>query len=432
MVAQFVERVRSLVSTRRAERMTLLYGLFTGLLGVVLAANEFREGTEIDYQAYYFAGKAVVQGEPFVGWAITDGAFITEKAYVYTPITAPIFSVYGMFPDWRIGYVLNVILLISVFYMIGRLLISFVERHGGSLSRVDRILIMGFCLFSGHSVLGVYRGNVDPIMLLMLSVGLLAIERGEGWKGGTLWATAAHFKLFPAFLGVWLLYRRAYRAIAAAMVTGIGLIVLGTAVFGIDAHIEFVDFIVNERSRKGAFQGGLDPTLQWITLRRPFSQFLALSGNQLFVVTTALISPFVYLVYRDANSELDRIVAFFATMVAMLITIIPSTLNYVVYLYFPLLGLLYLTEDSTTKQLFVAGLVLVNLPLYPQHIELIVDALPLGAGIGDILVEGARAFMTYSSIPLIGFLCILAGCIRFVRVPRPTTSTTATEQPSPE
>ncbi|SDJ93911.1 Protein of unknown function [Halovenus aranensis] len=414
-----VERVRSLLSAQRPERVTLVFGLFTGALGVVLAAIEFIEGQEIDYQAYYFAGRAVIEGEPFVGWAITDGSFLTEKAYVYTPVTAPVFSVYGAFPKWQFGYVLNVLLLLGVFYLIGKLVLQFLDRHGVELERVDRLLILGFCLFSGHSILGIYRGNVDPIVLLALGVGLLAIERGEEWKGGTLWAATAHFKLFPAFLGVWLLYRRAYRAIGAAIVTGLGLIVLGVALFGVDAHIDFVEFIVNERSREGYFQGGLDPEIQWITLRRPFSQFVSLSGNQLFAVTTTLVAPFVYLVYRDADSELDRTVAFFATMVAMLITIVPSTLNYVVYLYFPLLGLVYMTEDPTAKRLFLAGLVLVNLPLYPQHIELIVDALPLGV-VGDAAVAGSRAVLTYVSIPLVGFLCLLAGCIRFVRVPNVT------------
>jgi hypothetical protein len=220
-----------------------------------------------------------------------------------------------------------------------------------------------------------------------------------------------------------MLYRRAYRAIAAAIVTGLGLLVVGAALFGIDAHVEFVDFIVNTRSREGAFLGGLDPELQWITLRRPLSQFLALTGNQLIVLSTAMIAPFVYLVYRDAESDLDAVVAYFATMVAMLITVVPSTLNYVVYLYFPLLALIYLTEERRTKNLFLAGLVLVNLPLYPQHIELIVDALPLSAAVGDAVVAAARGFLTYSSIPLIGFLLILAGCIRFVRIqePRPDT-----------
>jgi hypothetical protein len=427
MGVEFKDRLQLDTSIRRPERLVLLFGLLTGLLGVVLAANELAKGTELDYQAYYFAGRAIIEGEPFVGWAITDGSFLTEKAYVYTPVTAPLFAVYGIFPRWEIGYVLNVALLFVVFLQIGRLLIDFTERHGARLQRIDRLLILGFCVFSGHSILGMYRGNVDPIILLALAVGLLAMENGEQIKGGSLWAITAHFKLFPAFLGVWMLYRRAYRAIAAAIVTGLGLLVVGVALFGIDAHIEFVDFILNTRSREGAFLGGLDPELQWITLRRPLSQFLPLTGNQLIVLSTALISPFVAVVYWEAESDLDVIVAFFATMVAMLITVVPSTLNYVVYLYFPLLGLIYLTEDPLAKKLFLAGLVLVNLPLYPQHVELIVEALPLAA-VGDLIAGAARAGMTYASIPLIGFLLILAGCIRFVRVPDPLATTPGRER----
>ena len=427
MGVEFGERLQLDTSVRRPERIVLLFGLLTGMLGVVLAANELVKGTELDYQAYYFAGRAIIEGEPFVGWAITEGTFLSEKAYVYTPVTAPLFAVYGIFPRWEIGYVLNVALLFVVFFQIGRLVIDFTERHGARLQRVDRLLILGFCVFSGHSILGMYRGNVDPIILLALAVGLLAMENGEQIKGGSLWAITAHFKLFPAFLGVWMIYRRAYRAIAAAIVTGLGLLVVGVALFGIDAHIEFVDFIVNTRSREGAFLGGLDPELQWITLRRPLSQFLPLTGNQLIVLSTAIISPFVAVVYWEAESDLDVVVAFFATMVAMLITVVPSTLNYVVYLYFPLLGLIYLTEDPLTKKLFLAGLVLVNLPLYPQHVELIVDALPLAA-VGDLIVGAARAGMTYASIPLIGFLSILAGCIRFVRVPDPLARTPGRER----
>jgi hypothetical protein len=415
-IAGVVEEFRS---ERVAERLALLFGVFTGVLGVALAANELSKSPELDFQAYYFAARAVLEGEPFVGWAITDGSFLVGKAYVYTPVTAPMFAPFGLFPTWESGYVVNIALLFGVFYLISRLILRFIESYGVSLTRIDRALIVGFCLFSGHTVLGLYRGNVDPLILLMLAVGLVAIERGDEMWGGFLWAFASLFKLFPAFLGVWLLYRRASRAIAAAVVTGVGFTLLGVAMFGIDAHVDFVNFIVNERSREGAFLGGLDPELQWITLRRPLSHLFTLSGNQLFVLSTAIMAPFVYLVYRDADGELDRIVAFFATMVVMLITIVPSTLNYVVYLYFPLLPLLYLTEDRTARRLFVAGLVLVNVPLYPQHVELLVEALPLSAAITDPIVAGTRAVMTYSSIPLVGFLSIVAGCIRFVRAPAP-------------
>jgi hypothetical protein len=345
---------------------------------------------------------------------------------VYTPVTAPLFVPFALFPEWQIPYVLNMLLLCGVFFAIGRLCLQLLDDYGVTLDRIDRVLIMAFCLFSGHTVLGVYRGNVDPAILLVLAVGLLAIERGRGARGGALWAGAALFKLFPAFLGVYLLYRRAYRAIAAAVVVGVGFTLLGVAIFGIDAHVDFVEFILHERSREGAFRGGLDPTLQWITLRRPFSQVLALSGNQLFLLTTALVAPFVYLVYREADSELDRIVAFFATMVAMLITIVPSTLNYVVYLYFPLVPLLYLVEDRRTKLLFVAGMVLVNVPLYPHHVATILEALPLSPGTADAIADAVRAVLRWASIPLYGFLLLLAGCLRYARTPSPSLPTPGT------
>jgi hypothetical protein len=425
------QRVRGLFEERAPERLVLVFGLLTGVLGVALAASEFLDSPELDYQAYYFTGRAVVRGEEFVGTAIHEGSFLTDKEYVYTPITAPVFAGYGLLPEWQIGYVINIALLSVVFFLIARLGLDFIESQGGSLSRVDRWLIVGFHLFSGHTVLALFRGNVDPIILLMLAVGFLAMEGDEQVKGGVLWAVAALFKLFPAVLGIWMLYRRRYRAIAAAVVTGVGFTLLGIAVFGIDAHLEFIDFILNERSRQGAFEGGLDPNITWITLRRPLSQVLALSGNQLILVSAAIASPVVALVYRDADSTMDRMVAFFATMLVLLITIVPSTLNYVVYLYFPLVALVYLVEERRSKQLFLAGLVLVSLPLYPEQVELILSATPLPGGVVDALVAGARAVMTYVSVPLAGFLVLLAGCLRYVRLPESETSTETDQATAP-
>jgi len=407
----------SVTAERLPERSVLLFGILTGVLGIVLAATEFQQSPQLDYHAYYFTGRAVLDGEPFVGTAIHEGTFLTEKEYVYTPVTAPLFAPYGLFPEWQYGYVLNVAVLAATFYAVGRLTIRYIERHGRRLGRLDRWLILGFVLLSGHTVLGLYRGNVDPLMLLLITLGFLAVERDAETTGGALWAVAALFKLFPAFLGVWLLYRRATRAIAAAVVTGVGSILLGVAVFGVDAHVEFVEFILNERSRQGAFSGGLDPEFLSITLRRPLSQVLALSGNQLLLVSLAVVAPFVAVIYREAESTLDRTVAFFATILALLVTIVPATLNYVVYLFFPVIALLYLVDDTRVTYLFVVGLVLVNLPVYPQHVELVVDALPLGEGVANLVTGGARAVMTYASVPLLGFAALFAGCFRQVRLP---------------
>ena len=406
---------------RPRERSVLLFGILTGVLGIALAVTEFQQDPQLDYQAYYFTGRAVLDGEPFVGTAIHEGSlsgsFLTDKEYVYTPVTAPVFVPYGLLPRWQYGYVLNIAVLAAAFYAIARVNIRHIERHGQRLARFDRWLIVGFTLLSGHTILALYRGNVDPLVLLVISLGFLAVERGEGLTGGALWAGAALFKLFPAFLGVWLLYRRSARAIAGAVVTGVGGILLGILAFGVDAHREFVDFVLNERSRQAAFEGGLDPEFLTITLRRPLSQLLPLSGNQLLVLSAVLVAPLVAYIYYRAESSLDRTVAFFATVLALLVTVVPVTLNYVIYLFFPVLALLYLIEDARVKRLFVVGLVLVNLPLFPQHVELIVDALPLAEGVGDAVVAGARGVLRYGSVPLWGFAALFLGCLRHARLP---------------
>lgn len=422
-------QIRELFATRRSERLALLVGLLTGFLGVALAANELLDSPQLDYHAYYFTGRAVLDGREFVGTAIHDGTFLTVKEYVYPPVTGPVFAPYGLFPRWEVGYVLNIALLAATFYAVGRITIRYIERHGGSLERADRMLILGFTLLSGHTVLGLYRGNIDPIILLLIVGGFLAVERGQETTAGTLWAVAALFKLFPAVLGLWLLYQRAYRAVAAALVTGVGGMAVGVAVFGVDAHVRFFDFLLNERSRQGAFEGGLDPEVTWITLRRPLSQLLALSGNQLILVSAALMAPVVAFAYYEAETPLDRTVAFFVTMLVLLITLVPSTLNYVIYLYFPLVALVYLVEDRRTNSLLVAGLVLVSLPLYPQHVEMLVTATPLPPGAVDAILGVVRAVLSYVSIPLVGFLTLLAGCLRYLRLPAPDRRPAADPEP---
>lgn len=397
------------------ERLILLFGIVVGVPVAILSAGRLLSGPELDFHAYYFAGRAVLRGEPFVGWAITDGTFLTRKAYVYMPITAPLFAVYALFPQWYVPYAIHAGVLLAAFYAVGRINVRYVETHGRALDRADRWLILGFCMFSGPAVLGLYRGNVDPAILLLIAVGFLAVERGREATGGALWAVAAMFKLFPAFLGVWLLYRRAYRGVAAALGVGIGATLLSVGVFGFDVHVEFVEFILHERSREGAFVGGLSPTLMWITLRRPLSHVLPLSGNQLTLVALALIAPFLYPLYRRADSELARLCAFFATFIALLITVIPLTAGYVIYLLFPLVALAYLAERPVVKGCFLAGLVLINVPLYPPQIRRILAAFPLSSGAVNAVMDVASSVLAVTSIGLWAFLLPFAGCFLYVR-----------------
>lgn len=405
---------RSVRIGERAERLVLLFGIVTGIVLAVFAVSEFRSESELDFHAYYFAGQAIAQGDPFIGWAITDGTFLVDKAYVYTPVTGPLFVPYGLLPEWQMAYTLNAAVLFATLAAISYLCIRYIESQGRTLARVDRALIVGFCLVSTPAVLALYRGNIDPVILLLFVGGFFAIEQGREAEGGALWAVAALFKLFPAILGVWLLYRRAYRAIAAALIVGVGATLVGVAMFGIEVHLEFIEFILTERSRAGAFEGGLDPTSRWITLRRPLSQVLSLSGTALMFVGLGILLPFLYPMYRRADSSIDQLGVLTATLIALLVTVVPSTAGYVVYLLFSLVVLSYLVESYPAKGLLLAGLALIMVPLYPQYIKDGLELLPLSTAAVELGNDIALGVLTYTSVALVGFLLAFFGCVLFV------------------
>lgn len=404
-----------------SERIILTVGILVGVLTTWLAWMELQSGDELDFHAYYIAGRAVREGESFVGWAITEGSFLTDKAYVYTPITAPLFAPYSLFPTWQSAFFVHTILLLIVFYGLGKLTIWAIESafadENRELPRSDRWLILGFYLLSGPTVLSLYRGNIDPLIVLLLFGGFLAVERDAQAVGGTMWAIAAVFKLFPALLGIWLFYRRSYRAIAAALIVGLGTVLLSLGIFGVNMHIEFIEHIIHDRSREGAFMGGLSPTSRWITLRRPLSYLLPVSGTQLMGIGLALMLPFLTILYYGAQSAHERLATFTGTLCVLLITVVPATAGYVVYLVPSLLCLVYVIDLREAKRCFLGALVLINIPLYPQHIERILLTAPLPEPAAATGTSMAWTVLTYSSIGLWAFLLTLVGCVLVVVLP---------------
>lgn len=394
------------------ERAIWLVGIAAGSMYLGAFFWLFPVSPDFDIQAYYVAGRFARLGEPFVGWNITSSPLLTDKAYVYTPITVLVFMPYGLLPSWAFAYVLHLGILILALLGVGLVTLRLLEREGLALDGVDRWLVVGFCVLSIPAVLPLSGGNIDPIALLALAVGLLAIEDDRGRLGGGLWSLVALFKLFPAFLGIWLVHRRAYRAIGTAVAVGVGATLLGLAIFGLETHLDFVEFIIEERSREEAFDGVLDPNLMWITLRRPLSHLGIFGGHGLTVLATLIVAPLVLRTYVGARTTTDHLVTYLATLVALLISVVPSTLGYMVYVYVPAIALVYLVRDHPARWFFLAGIALLNLPIFPRHVAGAVDALGAGSA-GEAIVEISTLVMSFASLPLIGMVTILGGCVVF-------------------
>jgi len=398
------------------ERAVLTFGILIGLFGLVGSVARLLSGPQLDFHAYYFAGNAVLNGDPFVGYAVKEGTFLTRKEYVYVPITVLTFLPYGAFPTWEIPYAIHAAVLVGTLAALARRSITYIEAQGRSLASVDRWLIRGFFVLSLPAVLGIYRGNVDPIILLMLVGGFFAVERGQEVLGGGLWAVASLYKLFPALLGFWLLYRRKFRATAAALAVGTGALALSVLVFGVDANVSFVEFILDERSRNGAFEGGLDVEFMYLSLKRPLSYLVPVAGHALTALAFLLVSPFLVLLYRRGSSERDQLIVLFGTIAILLVTVVPSTAGYVLYLFFPLVPLVYVTEQRRARLCFLAGLALVNVPLFPRHIQQVADGTSLSAGLTGPILTAVKAMLTLGSVALWSVLLVFAGCLFAVPV----------------
>lgn len=388
-----------------------LTGILAGLPGVVLGQTAV---PELDFHAYYFAGEAILEGRSFVGWGITEQTFLESKAYVYPPITGLLFVPYALLTEWYYAFVIHVIILLGTFGLLARSTIRYIEQHGRELAAVDRWLITGFVVFSFPSVLGLVRGNVDPIILLLILGGFFAVEAGRQSRAGTLWAIAAVFKLFPAMLGVWFLYRRAYRAVAVAVAVGVGVLGASVLVFGLQANLDFVQFVLNERSRSGAFVGGLEPGNRWITLRRPLSHLVPIAGHQLTLVSVVVLAAPLAVMYARIDSDFDAYAVFVGTLVAALITIVPATLGYLVYLVAPLVPLVYLVEDRSATWCFLGAIFLLSVPLFAQDLSSLASLAPGGLPVFDRVVDILYSLLRFGSLGLWAFILTFVGCYRVV------------------
>ncbi len=85
----------------------------------------------------------------------------------------------------------------------------------------------------------VLAGTMNSLLLLLLTGAWAWWQRRRDVASGVLVGAAAIFKLFPAALLPYLAWRRHWKLLAAAGVTGLGGLALGLAVTGIDHNIYY-------------------------------------------------------------------------------------------------------------------------------------------------------------------------------------------------
>jgi hypothetical protein len=272
---------------------------------------------------------------------------------------------------------------------------------------------VAFAFGSTGAVTNLLNGQVNPQLALGIAVGVLLVERGRETLAGVVLAAVATVKLFPALVGAWLLRVRAWRAVAAAVATGVGLVLLGLLAFGPDLTMAWVSDALARESSVGAFEGGPDPDVNKVTIRRQIA-FLApwMPADLLVPVGATLLAPVVLGAYRTVETRRDRLVALQATLLAMLI-LVPLEPFYFSLAVFPSVPLLYLMEGRWPRRLFLGGFLLAAAPLTMSSLAVWIDALPLSTVMADALVAAARAAFSFALTPMYGIWLMFGACALF-------------------
>ncbi|USZ69885.1 DUF2029 domain-containing protein (plasmid) [Halorussus salilacus] len=393
----------------RPARVVLLAGILLGLAGVWTTFARHPQLVGVDLKVYYVAAETALAGGDFYA-ASPEGH---PYSYVYPPVTLPAFYPYALLGGWRAAFAVHTLLNVACALGVGVLLVRFVERHrGSSLPGVDRALVIGYVALSLHSVPSILYGETNFPLALALVAGFWWLEEtGEPTKAGVAFAVPAVVKLFPAAVGLWLLRRRSWRAVAAATATGVGAFAVGAAAFGVETHLTYVRTALLPRLSGEEFVGGLDASAQLVTLRRPISVlFPSLPESAYGLLAFALLAPVVAYCYRRVETPTQRLVGVFATLAAMVVGF-PSLLVYFAFLFFPLIPLLYLLEPGTPRKLFAAGAFVANFAFTATTAGALVTATP----IPDATLALLDPALTLATPPLYGTVLMLAGCVLAVR-----------------
>lgn len=394
------------VSNRR--RLVLLLGVLGGIAVPVyflgLADTAHLGG---DFHAYYAAADAALAGQPFVGIE-TD---ITGVRYVYPPPAVLLFLPPAALGGWEAAFLAQTAVNVLAALGVAALAVRTVERHRGRLAAVDRALVTGFCLASAPALAVLGLGQVDTLVAFALALAFVAVEADSEGVAGVALGAAALVKVFPVLLALWLAWRRAWRALAAAVATGVAGLAVGAALFGLDAYRRYVG-VLTERSRVAAFEGTVSPDFFAMTLYRPLSQALpGIDAAAYAPLAVLAVAPAVGVVLLRDHSLPDRLATFLVAVAAMVLVSPASNALYVVYAYYPLVCLCCLDTRVRGEWVLLAGVLAVAFPVQPAHVDAALAAAGVPGALAGPVVSTADAVLSVVSVPTLGLLAVTAWCL---------------------
>jgi alpha-1,2-mannosyltransferase len=250
--SQLVGRFRPIDGKWPLKHWAILTGsvLAAALLLGVLAYYQ-RNASYMDFRAYYFGAQAITRGErlyePGLAWRDTgytqffpgQEAPTENGTYIYPPAASLAFVALTALP-FRLAANLWLLAifgcLLGAAYVLSGLL--FQARGWYRLTFTLGVAAVGVLCHASRVQLGL--GQADFVVLLLMTLMLAASARGHDTRAGIWLALAAALKPTTAFLVLWFLWKRSYRAAAVFCGLSAALLLLPLAVFGPGTISDFI------------------------------------------------------------------------------------------------------------------------------------------------------------------------------------------------
>ena len=386
---------------RTRTRLVLAASIVGGLLTAVFYLL-LRPSPNITFGVFYAGAENAMAGRV---------VYETEYGlYVYTPVVLLFFYPFAYLFDFP-----TAVLAFRVFNVVwvagyAAIVAGFVGRVA-DVERVDWLLVFGFVAGTVYPVTVVATANMGIVFGSLLGVGFVLLERDRP-SGGAVWALASLVKGFPALWGLYMLRVRRFRAVGAAIVTGVGATLLGIALYGVDAYLRFFTVAAADRVRIQRFAGGNSPDNEAVTPIRPLSQLFpnvdpTVWTPVIVVVVVALTAAAYYLLSTDDLA--DRATLLLATVVAVTLAL-PTSQDLDVYLvYAPLVVLLFRERDRTVHAIYAVGTLCLAYNVGRGEIRSVTAA--IDRGLSETVMVVAEPVLAFASMPLYGLVLLYAGCL---------------------
>ncbi|QLD86198.1 DUF2029 domain-containing protein [Natronomonas halophila] len=396
---------------RTSTRAVLAIGIATGVISLAFMWLTAPEQVRLASDVYMRAAEALLAGEDI--YAVSPSR-LNDYYYLYPPIVTLLFVPHALVGSSLVAFGIQTALNVGASVGTAAIIYRALQRRGIALERFDFGLLVGFVLTSAYAAIPLINGQVTHWLALAFAVGFDALDRRRESLAGAAFAVAALIKVFPAAIGLWLLRRRAWRAVGVAVLTGMGGLLLGVLLFGPDLTVTYFSDVLVGRYTGSSFDGTPAVSRNVDGLRRQLAALVDVSRPVRTALSVGILAPILAILYKETDTDARRQAAGLGTVVATLL-FLPLQPMYSLLFVFPLCVLLYRLPSGRPRTVLVVGTLCSYLVVGFEEVVIAVEAVPIPEAVAAPLLGAVEAVFTVILPPTVGLWLLLAACVLVAR-----------------